>query len=271
MRKDISILMLSAFMAGLAGCGRKIPSDIIQPVEMEDLLYDYHLASSMANSLSYSENYKKEAYYQYVFEKHHVTEAEFDSSMVWYSRNSDMLAGMYEKLQKRLDREVEQMKVQVAKRDNQVDVSMSGDTVDVWQDRTLFWLTPSDLTNKVLFDLKADTTFRPLDAMTLTADLSFIPFDKVNDSSSQVVMGINYCFDNDSVQGATQTFRSPGFCRLYFKPDSAYTIRSVSGFIYYIPGKKSSGSVLLDNIRLTRFHQKMEEFDSSSSDTLQVR
>ena len=47
------------------------------------------------------------------------------------------------------------MKVQVAKRDNQIDVSMSGDTVDVWQDRTLYWLSASVLTNKLMFDLKA--------------------------------------------------------------------------------------------------------------------
>lgn len=43
----ISMLLL----LGLAGCGKEIPSDIIQPSEMESLLYDYHLATTMGNDL----------------------------------------------------------------------------------------------------------------------------------------------------------------------------------------------------------------------------
>ena len=144
----------------LSACGKKIPDDIIQPGAMEDLLYDYHLASTMSTSLPYNENYKKEAYFDYVFQKHNVTEAEFDSSMVWYTRHAEELATIYKNLKERLEREEKQMKEQVAKRDNQIDVSMSGDTVDVWQDRTLYWLSASSLTNKVVFDLKTDTTDR---------------------------------------------------------------------------------------------------------------
>ena len=45
----ISMLLL----LGLAGCGKEIPSDIIQPSEMESLLYDYHLATTMGNDLPY--------------------------------------------------------------------------------------------------------------------------------------------------------------------------------------------------------------------------
>ena len=121
----------------LSACGKKIPDDIIQPDAMQDLLYDYHLASTMSSSLPYTESYQKDAYFDYVFQKHHVTEAEFDSSMVWYTRHAEELATIYRSLQERLEREEKQMKEQVAKRDNQIDVSMSGDTVDVWQDRPL--------------------------------------------------------------------------------------------------------------------------------------
>ena len=88
-------------LLGLAGCGKEIPSDIIQPSEMESLLYDYHLATTMGNDLPYGETYKKEAYLDYVFDKHHVTEAEFDSSMVWYTRHTYHMVTIYENVQKR--------------------------------------------------------------------------------------------------------------------------------------------------------------------------
>ena len=92
----------------------------IQPDAMESLLYDYHLASTMSSSVSYTENYKKDAYFKYVFQKHHVTEEEFDSSMVWYTRNSDQLATIYQNLQKRFENEEKHMKVQVAKRETRL-------------------------------------------------------------------------------------------------------------------------------------------------------
>lgn len=257
MKKQTGWLWIAALLAGMASCGKKIPEDIIQPDAMESLLYDYHLASTMSNSLPYTENYKKDAYYKYVFQKHHVTEEEFDSSMVWYTRNSDQLATIYKNLQKRYESEESHMKVQVAKRDNQIDVSMSGDTVDVWQDRTLYWLSTSSLTNKLVFDLKADTTFKPHDAMELTASFHFMP--KKGRSSGKAVMALNFYFDNDSVQGLSRLVTGSGRQRLYVRADSAFTIRSISGFVYYMGEKDSETSVLVDNIRLIRYHNLQEE------------
>lgn len=236
---------------GLFGCGKKIPSDVIQPDVMTDLLYDYHLASAMSSSLPYSENYKKEAYLQYVFQKHHVTEAEFDSSMVWYTRNSDELVTIYQDLQKRFENDEQNMKALVARRDNQLEVSMSGDTVDIWQDRTFYWLTASPLTNKVMFDLKADTSFKQRDALELVTDFHFLPKD-THSSVEKAIIGITYSFTNDSIQGITQRVLASGIKRLYLKPDSAYDIRNISGFIYY-QGEKD---LLVNNIQLIRYHEK---------------
>ena len=247
----------------LSACGKKIPDDIIQPDAMQDLLYDYHLASTMSSSLPYTESYQKDAYFDYVFQKHHVTEAEFDSSMVWYTRHAEELATIYRSLQERLEREEKQMKEQVAKRDNQIDVSMSGDTVDVWQDRTLYWLSTSSLTNKVVFDLKTDTTFKPQDAMELQADFHFIPSKA---TSGKAVMALNFYFDNDSVQGLTRIVTRPGKQRLYLRPDSAFTIQSISGFIYYSNNEHPDASLLVDDIRLTRYHN--HEMPQEPVDTL---
>ena len=256
----------------LSACGKKIPDDIIQPDAMQDLLYDYHLASTMSSSLPYTESYQKDAYFDYVFQKHHVTEAEFDSSMVWYTRHAEELATIYRSLQERLEREEKQMKEQVAKRDNQIDVSMSGDTVDVWQDRTLYWLSTSSLTNKVVFDLKTDTTFKPQDAMELQADFHFIPSKA---TSGKAVMALNFYFDNDSVQGLTRIVTRPGKQCLYLRPDSAFTIQSVSGFIYYSNNEHPDASLLVDDIRLTRYHnhempQELVDTLKQERDTLQA-
>ena len=167
----ISMLLL----LGLAGCGKEIPSDIIQPSEMESLLYDYHLATTMGNDLPYGETYKKEAYLDYVFDKHHVTEAEFDSSMVWYTRHTYHLVTIYENVQKRFEEDEKHLRMRMSKVSGQVAVSLSGDSVDVWQDQPICWLSSGTWTNKLVFDLKADTSFKPKDALVFEAGFLFMP------------------------------------------------------------------------------------------------
>ena len=236
----------------LAGCGNKIPGDIIQPAAMEDLLYDYQIAKTMSSELPYTDNYKKNAYFAYVFEKHHVTEAEFDSSMVWYSRNGKELSVIYDNLKKRLEEDGEQMKLITSRQNGEIAVSMSGDTVDIWQDRPLYWLTSSPYTNKVLFDLKADTSFKPKDMLALEAKFSFFPR---NGQRGEAVMGLKVSFDNDSVQGMTRVVSGNGVQRLYLRPDSAFEFKNVSGFIYYVSKEDERGDLLLTDIRLVRTHQ----------------
>lgn len=255
MNKRISQIAMLALLTGMISCGKKVPKDIIQPDAMENLLYDYHLASTVANDLPYSDHYKKGAYLKYVFEKHHVTEAEFDSSMVWYTRNSKELATIYQNLQQRFEASELQLKAQGNRQGTQTAVFLSGDTVDIWQDRSLYWLSASPLTNKVTFDLKADTTFKPKDAIALMADFHFMP----QIADAKAVMALNFYFDNDSVQGLTQTVSGSGTQRLYLQPDSAYNIKNISGFIYYTAGQNSKGSVLLNQIRLMRYHDTGKE------------
>ncbi|EEF75683.1 hypothetical protein BACCOPRO_01174 [Phocaeicola coprophilus DSM 18228 = JCM 13818] len=252
----ISMLLL----LGLAGCGKEIPSDIIQPSEMESLLYDYHLATTMGNDLPYGETYKKEAYLDYVFDKHHVTEAEFDSSMVWYTRHTYHLVTIYENVQKRFEEDEKHLRMRMSKVSGQVAVSLSGDSVDIWQDQPICWLSSGTWTNKLVFDLKADTSFKPKDALVFEAGFLFMP---QHNPSAKAVIGLNFYFENDSVMGKTQVVTASGPQRLYFKPDSAFQFKNVSGFVYYTDDQKHpEASLLLHDIRLMRYHDKNNEIQS---------
>lgn len=85
----------------LSACKPGVPSGLIQPEELEDLLYDYHVAQAMAETGGDSMNFKRYSYVQAVFEKHGVSEAEFDSTMVWYASHATYLNDIYKKLQER--------------------------------------------------------------------------------------------------------------------------------------------------------------------------
>lgn len=262
--KRLSVIGVSVLLCCMCGCGKKVPKGIIQPQAMEDLLYDYHLATTLSADLPYNENYKKDAYLAYVFKKHHVTEAEFDSSMVWYSRHSDEMTTIYQNLQKRMESMADVLKKQTVRHRGEMSVSVSGDTVNLWQDHTVYWLTSAALTNKVLFDFKADTSFHLKDRLALEAYLSFMPKGK---PSGKVVMGVNVTFDNDSTQGMTRVVSTSGMQRLFLSPDSAFKFKSITGFMYYSGEEKSS--VLLSDIQLIRYHIQEEEI-KHAADSLRI-
>ena len=245
-------LLLFGTVFTVVSCGKQIPDDIIQLSAMEELLYDYHLALTMGNDLNYSERYKRESYKNYVFKKHGVTEAEFDSSMVWYTRNTKELTDIYKNLQKRYEMAEEQMKSELNKRSGQISVSLSGDSVDVWSDRNLYWLTTSPLTNRLMFDLKADTTFHNKDILVLEADYSFLAYEK---NTAKAVVSMKITFDNDSILAMSKVIEKSGKEQLVLQPDSAYKYKSISGFVYYSNPDSTDATVLINNIKLLRYRE----------------
>ena len=99
--------------------------------------------------------------------------------------------------------------------------------------------------------------------MELQADFHFIPSKA---ASGQAVMALNFYFDNDSVQGLTRIVTRSGKQRLYLRPDSSFTIQSISGFIYYSNEKHPDVSLLIDDIHLTRYHNQGKPEESSGTE-----
>lgn len=238
--------------ACMVGCGKEIPKDIIQPAEMENVLYDYHLGISMSGNLSYSDNYQKEAYRNYVFDKHRITAAEFDSSMVWYTRHTEELAAIYKKLGERFRNEKKHVENLIAVREKKPAVSQPGDTVDVWYDRKLYWLAKGPLTNRVTFEIPSDSNFKAKDAFLWSADYIFLS----DHPGQKAVMGFNVQFENDSVAGSVREITASGAQSLYIKPDSAFAIKSLNGFIYYTEADSANAlGLIVNKITLMRYHE----------------
>ena len=116
----------------LSSCKKGIPSDVIPPDRMEALLYDYHIAQALGNEYNGEERYKRELLVQYVFTKHQTTEAHFDTSLVWYTRNTEILSKIYDKVKKGLKDEQELVGDLIAKRDKKPKMTKQGDSIDVW-------------------------------------------------------------------------------------------------------------------------------------------
>ena len=100
------IILLSVVCALCFSCKVRTPKGIPSESKMENLLYDYHRAQSMADSKD-SADYKLRLYTDAVLAKYDLSHDDFDSIMKWYSRHADKLYKVYEKVNQRLDNEAQ--------------------------------------------------------------------------------------------------------------------------------------------------------------------
>ena len=250
--------ILIACLALLSSCGKEIPDEIIQPSKMEKVLYDYHLTLGMSEN---SKNTEKEARKKYVFQKHGITAADFDSSMVWYTRESQELMGIYENLNKRFKRDYEHVERLLESREEINTRSFaSGDTVNIWMKEDILWFTKAPLNNNLTFEIKFDTTFHQRDAFDWNMDWYFM-------AEGEAIIGLNVIYDNDSVIGITKSITESGSQSIYLHTDSAYNIKSLNGFVYVPQNQAKQPNILLHKINLTRYHMP-EPTDSLSTDSV---
>lgn len=266
---------LLAWMAGLvlltAGCRQGVPDEVVQPAAMEDLLYDFHLAKAMSGELPFAERYRQHQFYAYVLEKHHVSRAEFDSSLVWYTRHTDELSKIYVNLGLRFKQEQARVDHLIAIRDNKPRESAPGDSVDVWTGNRLYALSQgSPLLNQLIFEVPADAHFLSGDRFVWHWRVSFLPLFEV--SADTVWMVLSARTKSDSVFAVRRRVCVSGADSLTLTCDSGIRPKSLSGYVYY-PGRGRSEGLLLDSIRLMRY-RRVEEADTAratvSADTVRV-
>lgn len=110
---------LFIFLAGLlmiSSCQNR-PKEVLSRNEMEQLLYDIYLAeATMEHEYQlFNTPEKKEAYINRLFASHGVTQAEWDSSLSWYSDRIDLYLKMNDSVKARLERARKEVDAEIAR------------------------------------------------------------------------------------------------------------------------------------------------------------
>lgn len=241
------------FVFAVAGCEVKRPADVISESKMEDLLYDYHLAKSMGDNLPYSEGYKRALYIDAVFKKHGTTQAVFDSSLVWYTRNTEILSKVYDKVKKRLKDEQEVVGDLIAKRDKKPKMTKQGDSIDVWPWQRMIRLTGEMMNNRYVFALPTDSNYKDRDTLVWEVRYRF-PESMLADSLRRVTMAMQVIYEKDTINHL-KTVSEPGVQQIRLFADTLGHMKEIKGFIYYpVDSLEKGGTVLADRFMMTRYH-----------------
>ena len=264
MKLSISLFILSIVM--VVGCKPSVPSEYIQPDELEDILYDYHVAEAMArNGSSMDADYNQTKYFLAVLEKHQVTEAVFDSSLVYYYTHAERLKVIYSRVQERLVNDAKKLGASVGDINRYSQYSESGDTANIWRNETALLLIPRPTRNRFDFVVKVDSTFKLGDSFMF----QFVTEHIWQNGSKDAVVCIKTTYEKDSVLQSINHVSISGITQLRVPYNKTLKIKELRGFIYLPQGEEDVETrrlMFVSQIQLIRFHNKeIEEQNEDES------
>ena len=254
--KHVAAFLL--FVLSLISCKPSVPSTYIQPGELEDILYDYHLAEGIrSHNNEADDTLSMLSYKANILKKHGYTVAEFDSSMLYYTRHTKLLNDIYVSLADRLNKESVAQGSTVNDINRYGNISSSSDTTDIWSGQRAFVVSPYRATNQYYFEEKVDTSFHKGDLLMFDFDTQFIYQDGIRDAL--VVLAVT--FTNDST--ATRTLHASSSTHYQMQiGDDHLGIKRIRG--YFLLGSNGITStttlkmLIVSNVTFVRMHRQIK-------------
>lgn len=254
----ICLVAVMALLFCVSSCKPSLPSGVLSKGKMTDILYDYHLALAMAHMDDNGDKGQSLAYREAVLRKHDVTSAEFDSSMVYYMRHTELLEDVYKDLTDRYNNEITAMGGSAKEGGEFANLSATGDTANVWNLATSMVFMPVKPFNSTSFDIKVDSTFHKGDRLMLDFDAQFIYQDGMRNGVAMLAVQ----FGNDSIAQRTIMIQSTQHYSVELSDDDSLGIKSVKGYFMLMNGDDGTGVssqttlklMFLEHIKLIRMH-----------------
>lgn len=228
----------------------QIPSYVIAPEQMENLLVDMHKAEAVSDNLpQYATSEAREKLRQSVLDRHEVTMEQFDTSLVWYSEHMTRYSQIYENVTARLRDEDNEVKTLLVERKSSP-LTRPGDSIDVWNKEPYFMFEPRLYRHVLLFNVLADDNFRENDIFQLSVNLSKLPTGLPD--RARITLVIRH--RNDSIYTVSQEILHDGITMLEAQAQNSRVAR-VMGSIE-VPLHPMWEECYIDKISLLRIRHK---------------
>ena len=195
-----SALLFSGVIFFISACTSDTPENVLSQSEMEEVLYDYHLALAIEGAegipsrQTTDEPTARNYYIQAVYKKYGLTEKDFNRSLQWYTRHSEILFNIYKNIDQRLSESGNMGTIF----NSATTGTHTGDTLNIWRGVQAVLLSSTGV-NRFSFTQKADTSLQEGDRLTLRFNAHWI----YREGSKTAVAQIAIRYDNDSVKSVT--------------------------------------------------------------------
>lgn len=244
----ISIVLLGLMMS----CENR-PKNVLSPDKMEKLLVDIHILEGSLNSMGYAklDDEERKAYFESIFQDYGISVSDFDSCLVWYSKNPKKFERLYIKVNNQLSK---------IEKDVEANLYHLHDTIqerDIWY-KTKRHIFGPDSTRTQLNETLNIASLLPNDRY----ELSFLHRIAPSDSSinHHAVMYINYKNGEiDSIYTKTENDSTLRRITMRLKARKMESIQSLQVKFLGVDSTKGEMNAIIDSIKLLRIFNPQRE------------
>jgi hypothetical protein len=240
-----SILSLWVVVA-LASCS-KVPNGVLPEKKMKDVLIDMHLAENLINTNyhSYPDSASRVALYEGVFRKHKITQAVYDSSLVWYGRNLDLLMQIYDLALNDINEQIRALgDVQAS-----AAPSVNQDSVNIWPRRDYLTLYPGALFNGTVFDVEPENEYLPGSTFVLVMRVWGISPQMRHTPEVRIAAELA-----DTTFVTNEKITREGHHEIILRTPATKRPQRVYGYIRMDHGETGYYKIYIDSLRLMRYN-----------------
>ena len=256
----IQVIILLGFIFLLSACDGR-PKGVLSQSKMADILVEMHKTDAYLaeKGLSNGQYSNKAPYYNFILKKYGISQAQFDSSLVWYTINPQRFENVYDNVISQLtdsQNDIDNGKY------HKIDSTEIGKArFDLWNKGTKYVFTKDSVRTRLDFEIKNDNL--------LFGDryiLKMLLFIAHEDSckNRHIVLRINYF--NGKTDSMYQMAHNDGLTRRYTFRMPAHRklkIKSITGQLLGSSVYKGIFHATVDSIKLIR------EFKPANRDSLQ--
>ena len=247
------------------------PKDVLSKTKLEAVLYDYHIAQGLIDQLPYDQRIEKsQDYINAVLQKHGITQAQLDTTILYYNRHPKDLHKIYSNLKERYTATNQELQLINGNNSFTAIFAEGGDTTNLWQGSKLIVLRNIPNLNIESFSIPTDTNFHRNDQFIL----SFTPIifrSSPDDRDINLCAGISIMYADGKHIGKTMQITSNAQQQFSIKAEDDQDIKQLTGFFYYQSKPDTRNLCLIDNIQLVRMHEKTavaEPIDTIANDSI---
>jgi len=227
---------------------------------MADVLTEMHKtdASMQQKGIAYGHYLNKAPYYKFIFKKYNVTQAQFDSSLVWYTKNPRVFENIYDKVMVNLN--TLQKDVKNGKFHPVDTLDLTKMRTNVWNKHTKFTYTKDSVRSHLNFEITGDNLMFG-DRYVLSFLQRIAPEDSCK--KQRIVLRINYT--NGKIDSVSSKAYNDSLLRRYtfhFSAKRKLKIKSLSGELLASKIYKGKMNAVIDSISLYR------EYNAKKQDSL---
>lgn len=249
------LIIRSVLIACIAFCSiscSKLPDNVLNKKDMTTLLVDIHKGESVVELQRgyFSSDSMKKMVKQSILQKHGVSQAQLDTSFVWYGNHIEDYIEIYDEVIANLEEDLKSVKG----RKGASPIFAEGDSIDIWPLSHTYKLSSQDSLQNIVFKIDKDSTWKHGDNYTLQFKLM---------NSRQNIPLIKAILFADYADGRVEFRPTSSVSRNWLKvrlvTDSLAKPDVVYGSISYQfePGEV----VYLDSISLVRTRNRKETYN----------